>query len=103
MDIERTTLPGIGTQHTFTTAQGRRIGIVEYHGDDRRDIVHDDPDDPDRMVGLVLTRAEAVALATLLGFPEMVAATTRSANPAAPAVAGGASPAPAPRARRCAG
>ncbi|MCP3786728.1 MULTISPECIES: potassium transporter TrkA [Micromonospora] len=73
MNIERTTLPGIGVRHTFTTGQGRRIGIVEYQVGDRRDVVHDDPDDPDRMVSLTLTRSEASALAALLGFPELVA------------------------------
>ncbi|MFC0508927.1 potassium transporter TrkA [Micromonospora costi] len=73
MHIERTTLPGIGVRHTFTTRQGRRIGIVEYQMGDRRDVVHDDPDDPDGMVTLTLTRSEATALATLLGFPELVA------------------------------
>ncbi|MET7806499.1 potassium transporter TrkA [Micromonospora chersina] len=73
MNIERTTLPGIGVRHTFTTGQGRRIGIVEYQVGDRRDVVHDDPDDPDRMVSLTLTRSEAGALAALLGFPELVA------------------------------
>ncbi|MER7443984.1 potassium transporter TrkA [Micromonospora avicenniae] len=72
MNIERTTLPGIGVRQTFTTDQGRRIGIVEYQAGDRRDVVHDDPDDPDRMITLALTRGEATALATLLGFPEMV-------------------------------
>ncbi|MEU0156530.1 potassium transporter TrkA [Micromonospora fulviviridis] len=74
MNIERTTLPGIGVRHTFTTGQGRRIGIVEYQVGDRRDVVHDDPDDPDRMISLTLTRTEANALAALLGFPELVAA-----------------------------
>ena len=73
MHIERTTLPGIGVRHVFTTAEGRRIGVVEYQVGDRRDIVHDDPDDPDGMVGLTLTRTEASALAALLGFPEVVA------------------------------
>ncbi|MCI4066816.1 potassium transporter TrkA [Micromonospora sp. R77] len=73
MDIERTTLPGIGTRHVFTTAQGRRIGIVEYQAGGRRDVVLDDADDPDRMVSLTLTRVEATALAALLGFPELVA------------------------------
>ncbi|AVT28369.1 potassium transporter TrkA [Plantactinospora sp. BC1] len=80
MEIERTTLPGIGVRQTFTTAQGHRIGIVEYHDGDRRDVVHDDPDDPDRMVGLTLTRDEAVALATLLGFPELVDVAARPAE-----------------------
>ncbi|MER7457879.1 potassium transporter TrkA [Micromonospora sp. NPDC126480] len=74
MQIERTTLPGIGVRHTFTTEQGRRIGIVEYQVGGRREFFHDDPDDPDRMVNLTLTRTEATALATLLGFPELVAA-----------------------------
>ncbi|MET8908993.1 potassium transporter TrkA [Micromonospora sp. NPDC004551] len=73
MHIERTTLPGIGVRHTFTTGQGRRIGVVEYQAGDRRDVVHDDPDDPDCMISLSLTRAEASALAALLGFPELVA------------------------------
>nr|WP_204342041.1 potassium transporter TrkA [Micromonospora terminaliae] len=66
-------MPGIGVRHIFTTGQGRRIGIVEYQAGDRRDVVHDDPDDPDGMISLTLTRAEANALAALLGFPEMVA------------------------------
>ncbi|MFC0032621.1 potassium transporter TrkA [Micromonospora chaiyaphumensis] len=73
MNIERTTLPGIGVRHIFTTRQGRRIGIVEYQAGDRRDVVHDDPDDPDGVVSLTLTRDEANALAALLGFPELVA------------------------------
>ncbi len=73
MKIERKSLPGIGVRHTFATAQGRRVGIVEYHGGDRREVVHDDPDDPDRMVSLTLTRTEAIALATLLASPELAA------------------------------
>ena len=73
MVIERTHLPGIGVRHAFTTEQGRRIAVVEHSVGGRRDVVHDDPDDPDGMVGLALTPAEASALATLLGFPELVA------------------------------
>lgn len=72
MNIEHTPLPGIGVRHTFTTAEGRRIGVVEYRGQDRRDIIHDDLDDPDRTWGLRLTRSEAVALAGLLGLLEVV-------------------------------
>jgi TrkA domain protein len=71
--IERTTLPGIGVRHTLTTEEGRRIGVIDYQVGGRRDVVHDDPDDPDRMVTLTLTRDEASALANLLGFPELVA------------------------------
>ncbi|MCW3817396.1 potassium transporter TrkA [Micromonospora sp. DR5-3] len=72
MKIERTPLPGIGVRHTFTTAQGRRIGVVEYRGQDRRDVIHDDLDDPDSTCGFRLTRSEAVALAGLLGLLEVV-------------------------------
>ncbi|MFI7303858.1 potassium transporter TrkA [Micromonospora aurantiaca] len=73
MIIERTNLPGIGVRHTLVTEEGRRIGVIDYQVGDRRDVVHDDPDDPDRMVTLTLTRDEASALANLLGFPELVA------------------------------
>ncbi|MFI7215308.1 potassium transporter TrkA [Micromonospora maritima] len=73
MIVERTTLPGVGVRHAFTTEQGRRIAVIEYRVGGRRDVVHDDPTDPDRMIGVTLTAAEASALATLLGFPELVA------------------------------
>ncbi|MFI2713907.1 potassium transporter TrkA [Micromonospora sp. NPDC018662] len=71
MIIERTVLPGIGVRHTMTTEQGRRIGVVVYRLGGRRDVVHDDPADPDGTVNLALTRDEASALANLLGFPEL--------------------------------
>ncbi|WP_319463273.1 potassium transporter TrkA [Micromonospora sp. RTP1Z1] len=72
MNIERTPLPGIGVRHTFTTAQGRRVGVVEYRGEDRRDVIHDDLDDPDSTCGLRLTRSEAATLAGLLGLLDVV-------------------------------
>ncbi|GHJ16198.1 MULTISPECIES: potassium transporter TrkA [unclassified Micromonospora] len=71
MIIERTVLPGIGVRHTITTEQGRRIGVVVHRLGGRRDVVHDDPTDPDGTVNLALTRDEATALANLLGFPEL--------------------------------
>ncbi|SCG64206.1 potassium transporter TrkA [Micromonospora humi] len=74
MVIERTHLPGVGVRHAFTTEQGRRIAVIAHRVGGRRDVVHDDPHDPDGTVGLALTPAEASALATLLGFPELVAA-----------------------------
>ncbi|MFG1675411.1 potassium transporter TrkA [Micromonospora sp. NPDC049282] len=73
MIIERTILPGVGVRHAFTTEQGRRITVVEYRAGGRRDVVHDDPHDPDGTIGVTLTPVEASALATLLGFPELVA------------------------------
>ncbi|MGC4897200.1 potassium transporter TrkA [Micromonospora sp. DT31] len=73
MIIERTNLPGLGVRHAFTTEQGHRIAVIEYRVGDRRDLVHDDPNDPDGTIALTLTPAEASALATLLGFPELAA------------------------------
>ncbi|MFU8851176.1 potassium transporter TrkA [Micromonospora sp. SL1-18] len=78
MKIEHTPLPGIGMRHTFTTAQGRRVGVVEYRGLDRRDVIYDDLDDPDKTRVLRLTRSEAVTLAGLLGLLDVVAGTDRN-------------------------
>lgn len=74
MQIEVVPLPGIGLRHTFTTEQGRRVGVVTYHAGGVRRLVHDDPTDPDRSCDLRLTRAEALALANLLGVLDVVQA-----------------------------
>jgi TrkA domain protein len=72
VDIERTALPGIGLQHVFTTARGRRIGVIS-HRDGRRDLLVYDQDDPDTCVLTeALTVAEANALAELLGTARIV-------------------------------
>ncbi|MFB9837877.1 cation:proton antiporter regulatory subunit [Actinoallomurus acaciae] len=72
MDVERTALPGIGLQHVFTTAKGRRIGTIS-HRDGRRDLLIYDRDDPDTCVLTVpLTVEEANALAELLGTARIV-------------------------------
>jgi TrkA domain protein len=72
MDVERTSLPGIGLRHVFTTARGRQIGVVSHHTD-RRDLVVYDKEDPDACVASVaLSGAEANALAELLGTGRVV-------------------------------
>ena len=72
MDVERTALPGIGLQHVFTTAKGRRIGTIS-HRDGRRDLLIYDRVDPDTCVlTLPLTVEEANALAELLGTARIV-------------------------------
>lgn len=72
MDVERTALPGIGLQHVFTTAKGRRIGTIS-HRDGRRDLLVYDRVDPDTCVLTVkLTVEEANALAELLGTARIV-------------------------------
>jgi TrkA domain protein len=72
VDVERTALPGIGLQHVFTTAKGRRIGTIS-HRDGRRDLLVYDRVDPDTCVLTVpLTVEEANALAELLGTARIV-------------------------------
>ncbi|MEU4565104.1 potassium transporter TrkA [Micromonospora sp. NPDC023956] len=73
MDLELTPLPGIGLCHSFTTEEGRRVGVVVHHVGGRRDLVHDDGVDPDSACTLALTRTEAIALARLLGVLDLVA------------------------------
>lgn len=65
--VEQTTLPGIGVRHDLLTSRGRRIGVVK-HRTGERDLVLYDRDDPDAGSDtVVLTEAEAEALAELLG------------------------------------
>ena len=72
MDIERTTLPGIGLRHVFTTARGQRVGVVS-HRNGRQDFVVYDPDDRDSVqLTVVLTAQEATALGDLLSTAHIV-------------------------------
>ncbi len=66
MDVERTTLPGIGLRHTFTSGRGRRVAVIS-HRSGRRDLVIYDRTDPDSATETVsLSRDEADGLAELL-------------------------------------
>ncbi|WP_131766278.1 cation:proton antiporter regulatory subunit [Candidatus Protofrankia californiensis] len=72
MNVEETTLPGIGLRHDFRTRSGRRVGVVSHHGG-RRELVVYDTDDPDTCRESVpLTAEESDALAELLGAPHIV-------------------------------
>ncbi|HCT76444.1 MAG TPA: potassium transporter TrkA [Micromonosporaceae bacterium] len=72
MDVERTALPGIGLQHVFKTARGRRLGVIS-HRTGRRDLVVYDKEDPDSaLVSVTLTSEEANVLAELLGTARVV-------------------------------
>lgn len=83
MDIERTPLPGIGLRQTLTTERGRRVGVITHHGGGVRDLVYDDPDDPDRTCSLRLTRKEALTLANLLGVLDLLNGEHDRAEPTA--------------------
>jgi TrkA domain protein len=72
MDIQETTLPGVGLRHEFTTRAGRQLGVVT-HRTGRRDLLVYDRDDPDACQEVVqLTDEEADALAELLGAARLV-------------------------------
>lgn len=72
MDVQETALPGIGLRHDFTTAGGRRVGVVS-HRTGRRELLLYSADDPDACSEVVnLTDDEADALAELLGAARVV-------------------------------
>jgi TrkA domain protein len=72
MDIQETTLPGVGLRHDFTTRAGRQLGVVT-HRTGRRDLLVYDRGDPDACQEVVqLTDEEADTLAELLGAARLV-------------------------------
>lgn len=71
--IEKIELPGIGVRHDVITAQGQRIGVINYR-DGNREVAVYDPEDPDACVGSVaLTGDEAASLSDLLGHAALLA------------------------------
>ena len=72
MELEETSLPGIGLRHDFQTRSGRRVGVVS-HRDGTRELVFYRADDPDAAAATVhLTTEESDTLAELLGAPRIV-------------------------------
>jgi TrkA domain protein len=73
VDVEVTRLPGVGVKQEFTTATGRRLGVLT-HRDGHRELLVSDVSDPDACSAAVpLSEPECVALGTLLGAPNLVA------------------------------
>lgn len=73
MNVEVTSLPGIGTRQDFMVKTGNRIGVIT-HRDGRADLIVSRRDDPDTCVASIpLTSEEAATLASLLGAPQLVA------------------------------
>ncbi|GAA2532740.1 cation:proton antiporter regulatory subunit [Pilimelia columellifera] len=69
MDLERTSLLGVGLSYAFTTENGQRGGVVA-RTDGERELVLYDPADPESSVGtLTLTAEEARTVAELLDLP----------------------------------
>ncbi|CAM4337988.1 TrkA domain protein [Paenibacillus endophyticus] len=51
MDLRETELPGIGRKYSLITRSGEKLVIV-VHNDERRDIFHMNPDEPDDMLSV---------------------------------------------------
>ena len=72
MDLEETSLPGIGLRHDFESRSGRRVGVLS-HRDGTRELVFYRDDDPDAVASSVhLTTDESDTLAELLGAPRII-------------------------------
>lgn len=72
MEIEQTSLPGIGLKHEFTTHTGRRIGVVSHRTGRRDLIIYDKYDQDSACENIHLNDDEADALVELLGAPRIV-------------------------------
>jgi TrkA domain protein len=71
MDVTEVLLPGVGMRYEFTTAAGRRVGIVA-HRDGGVELVAYTGADPDASRPVLrLTREEADTVAEILGAPRV--------------------------------
>lgn len=65
--IEETALPGVGRRFDFDAEYGKRIGVIT-HRDGKREVFVASKEDPDACAqAIVLTEAEAEAVADMLG------------------------------------
>ena len=69
MEVEQTPLPGVGIRYDFTTAAGRRLGLV-LHRDGRTEVIIYSEDDPDNCSeSVMLQPQERAALVELMATP----------------------------------
>ncbi|GAA5052938.1 cation:proton antiporter regulatory subunit [Nocardia callitridis] len=72
MNVEVTSLPGIGVRKDFPlSTTRRRIGVIDHH-DGTIDVIMSKVDNPDVTEQISLTAQEAAVLASLLGSPQLV-------------------------------
>ncbi len=66
-DIQETMLPGVGVRHEFRTREGDRVAVLT-HRSGRRELLVEDPRDPDAFTTVLhLTADDAHSLVELLG------------------------------------
>lgn len=76
--VEKTALAGIGVRHDILTASGRRLGVISWRGEGRRDLVVADYEDPDACASQIpLTDDESDTLAELLGSSVVLSRLSR--------------------------
>ncbi len=77
LEVEETTLPGVGVRHDFKTESADRIGVLHHHSG-RLDLLIYDDIDPDSCRSTVnLSEAEGRLLGQLLGASQIVNSMTK--------------------------
>jgi len=75
--VEQTPVPGVGVRYDFTTAEGRRVGVVHHH-DGRKEVYVAQADDPEAAAPcFCLEDAEVATLAEVLGGSRVTAGLAR--------------------------
>lgn len=70
--ITKTSLPGVGVKHEFSTEEGRRVGVV-HHRTGKRELYVCEAADPDiAVLNVALTDDDSHALSDALGGSEVV-------------------------------
>jgi TrkA domain protein len=70
-DVEETLLPGVGVRHDFSTADGRRLGVI-VHRSGRRELLIYKKDDPDACQVIQLDHDDLRVLVEVLGGTQIV-------------------------------
>jgi TrkA domain protein len=72
MEVQKTTLPGVGVRYDLTTRTGRQLGVLA-HVSGRHDLLVYDRSDPDACQEVIqLSEEESETLAELLGASRIV-------------------------------
>ena len=71
VDVNEVLLPGIGLRYEFTSAEGRRIGIVARREGNFEVVTYDRSDPDQSRLLLKLTAEEADTVAEILGAPRI--------------------------------
>ena len=71
IEIQETTLPGVGVRHEFSIDDGERIGVITHHSGQRDVLVYDKVDPDICRISVRMTEREAGQLGQLLGASQV--------------------------------